>query len=64
MTRFFITLDEAVSLVWISCKEMIGGEIFVKKIPSLKIIDIAKAINKNAKFQIIGVRPGEKFMNR
>jgi len=61
MTRFFITLDEAVSLVWISAQEMIGGEIFVKKIPSLKIIDIAKAINKNAKFKIIGVRPGEKI---
>ena len=61
MTRFFITLNEAVGLVWTACKEMIGGEIFIKKIPSLKIIDIAKAINKKAKIKIIGLRPGEKI---
>ena len=40
---------------------MEGGEIYVKKIPSVKIIDIAKAINKNARFKIIGIRPGEKL---
>ncbi len=61
MTRFFITLSQAVELVWTSCREMIGGEIFVKKIPSLKIIDIAKAINRKANFKIIGIRPGEKI---
>jgi UDP-N-acetylglucosamine 4,6-dehydratase/5-epimerase len=61
MTRFFITLSEAVKLVWLSCEKMVGGEIFVKKIPSLKIIDIAKAINSRAKFKIIGIRPGEKI---
>ena len=61
MTRFMITLEEGVELVWKSFEKMIGGEIFVKKIPSMKIIDIAKAISKNPNFEYIGIRPGEKI---
>ncbi len=61
MTRFIISLDEAVDFVLFSLKEMMGGEIFVKKIPSMKIIEIAKSINKNPKMKIIGIRPGEKL---
>ena len=61
MTRFMITLDEGVSLVWKAFEDMEGGEIYVKKIPSMKVVDIAKAINPNAKHNIIGIRPGEKI---
>ena len=61
MTRFFLSLEDAVELVWLSLNKMIGGEIFVKKIPSILITDIAKAINPNAKYKIIGIRPGEKI---
>ena len=61
MTRFMITLEEGVELVWQVFDDMIGGEIYVKKIPSMKVIDIAKSINKNAKLEIVGVRPGEKI---
>tara|TARA_B100001057_G_scaffold231301_1_gene231549 strand:+ start:912 stop:1886 length:975 start_codon:yes stop_codon:yes gene_type:complete len=61
MTRFMITLEQGVNLVWTALNEMKGGEIFVKKIPSMKVTDIAKAINNNAKFIDIGIRPGEKL---
>ena len=61
MTRFMITLDEGVELVWQAFNDMKGGEIYVKKIPSMKVIDIAKAIAPNAKHRIIGIRPGEKI---
>lgn len=61
MTRFMITLKVSVEMVWTALRETHGGEIFVKKTPSMKIADIAKAINKNAKFKIIGIRPGEKL---
>jgi UDP-N-acetylglucosamine 4,6-dehydratase len=61
MTRFVISLQEGVGLVWQAFNEMFGGEIFVKKMPSVKICDIAKAINPNAKIEIIGIRPGEKL---
>ena len=61
MTRFSITLEEGVNFVFKSIKNMIGGEIFIPKIPSLRIIDIAKAINSKAKIRIIGIRPGEKI---
>ena len=61
MTRFMITLEEAVNLVWHSFEDMIGGEIYVKKIPSMNIMDIAKAIKPNANFDFIGIRPGEKI---
>lgn len=61
MTRFMITLKDAIELVFLTYQKMLGGEIFVKKCPSIKVIDIAKAINKNVKFKIIGIRPGEKI---
>jgi UDP-N-acetylglucosamine 4,6-dehydratase (inverting) len=61
MTRFMISLDEGVKLVWKAFEDMCGGEIYVKKIPSMKVTDIAKAIAPNAKLQNIGIRPGEKL---
>lgn len=61
MTRFMITLEEGVSLVWHAFEDMVGGEIYVKKIPSMKVTDIAKSINPKAKHEIIGIRPGEKL---
>ena len=61
MTRFMITLEEAVDLVIKAFEDMIGGEIYVKKIPSMKITDIAKIVAPKAKHKIIGIRPGEKL---
>ena len=61
MTRFWITLDQAVDFVMMSFQRMIGGEIFVPKIPSAKIIDLAKAMAPNLKTKIVGIRPGEKI---
>lgn len=61
MTRFMITLEQGVELVWHAFEDMIGGEIYVKKIPSMKILDIAKAVSNEAKIEIIGIRPGEKI---
>ena len=61
MTRFNITLDEGVKFVLDSLKRMVGGEIFVPKIPSYRITDLARAISPKAKFKIIGKRPGEKI---
>lgn len=61
MTRFMITLDEGVDLVLNAFKDMHGGEIYVKKIPSMNIIDILKSVDLNPKIKIIGVRPGEKL---
>lgn len=61
MTRFWITLEQGVKFV-IRCTEIMqGGEIFVPKIPSIKIVDLAKAINSKARIRIIGIRPGEKL---
>jgi UDP-N-acetylglucosamine 4,6-dehydratase len=61
MTRFNISLKQAVELVFWSIKNSHGGEIFVPKIPSYKILDLAKAISPNCKIKIIGIRPGEKI---
>ena len=61
MTRFWMTLDESVKFVLDSLKLMIGGEIFIPKIPSIKITDLAKAMGSNKKIRIIGLRPGEKL---
>jgi len=61
MTRFMITLEQGIELVWLAFEDMLGGEIYVKKIPSMKIVDIAKAIAPKAKQKIIGIRPGEKI---
>ena len=61
MTRFWITLDEGINFVIKSISKMKGGEIFIPKIPSMKIIDLAEAIAHNAEKKIIGIRPGEKI---
>ena len=61
MTRFNITLEEGVNFVLNSLKIMRGGEIFVPKIPSYKIIDLVNSVSKNPKIKIIGIRPGEKI---
>ena len=61
MTRFNITLQEAINFVLNSLKIMQGGEIFVPKIPSFKITDLAKAMYPKKKIKIIGLRPGEKI---
>jgi len=61
MTRFMISLEQGVELVWHAFEDMVGGEIYVKKIPSMKVVDIAKAVDPNVKFEIVGIRPGEKL---
>ena len=61
MTRFWITLEQAVNFVLDCLKKMRGGELFVPKIPSMNIVDLAKAIAPEAKLDIIGIRPGEKI---
>ena len=61
MTRFNITLDEGVDFVIRSFNRMNGGELFVPKIPSLRIVDLVKALGPNLKTKIIGIRPGEKI---
>jgi UDP-N-acetylglucosamine 4,6-dehydratase/5-epimerase len=61
MTRFMITLEQGVELVWHAFDDMVGGEIYVKKIPSMKVTDIALAVDPDAKHEIVGIRPGEKL---
>ena len=61
MTRFMISLEDAVQLVWLAFEDMVGGEIYVKKIPSMKVTDLAKAVAPNAELQVVGIRPGEKL---
>ncbi|MPT27311.1 MAG: UDP-N-acetylglucosamine 4,6-dehydratase (inverting) [Achromobacter sp.] len=61
MTRFMITLEQGVDLVWRAFEDMEGGEIYVKRIPSMKIVDVAKAVNPAAELDIVGMRPGEKL---
>jgi UDP-N-acetylglucosamine 4,6-dehydratase (inverting) len=61
MTRFMISLEEGVELVWHAFEDMRGGEIYVKKIPSMKVTDLARAVSPNAKHEIVGIRPGEKL---
>ena len=61
MTRFSITLEEGVEFVLLCLQKMLGGEIFIPKIPSYKIIDLAKAIAPNSKIKFTGIRPGEKL---
>lgn len=61
MTRFMITLEESVELVWHAFDDMIGGEIYVKKTPSMNITDIALAVAPDARQETIGIRPGEKL---
>ncbi|MGH9152657.1 MAG: UDP-N-acetylglucosamine 4,6-dehydratase (inverting) [Acidimicrobiales bacterium] len=61
MTRFWITLDQAVDLVLYGLEHMVGGEIFVPKIPSMRVVDLAEAMAPAAPRQVIGIRPGEKL---
>ena len=61
MTRFMITLEQGVELVWHAFSDMVGGEIYVKKIPSMNIMDIARGVSKHITTKIVGIRPGEKL---
>jgi UDP-N-acetylglucosamine 4,6-dehydratase (inverting) len=61
MTRFMITLEQGVELVWHAFGDAVGGEIYVKKIPSMKVVEVAKAVAPEAKLKMIGIRPGEKL---
>lgn len=61
MTRFMITLEQGVELVWHAMEDMEGGEIYVKKIPSMRVVDIARAVAPQARHEPIGIRPGEKL---
>lgn len=61
MTRFWITLPQAVDFVLSSLALMKGGEIFVPKIPSMRMVDLARALSPRAKLKVIGIRPGEKL---
>ena len=60
MTRFMITLEQGIELVWHALDDMVGGEIYVRRIPSMKVTDIARAVSADAKQEIVGIRPGEK----
>ncbi len=61
MTRFWMTMEQGVHFVLGSLKEMVGGEVFIPKIPSMKIADLARAIAPDCKLKQIGIRPGEKL---
>jgi len=61
MTRFMISLEQGIELVWKAFDDMQGGEIYIKKIPSMKLVDIASTISSTADLEIIGIRPGEKL---
>jgi UDP-N-acetylglucosamine 4,6-dehydratase len=61
MTRFWITLEQGVNFVVRCIEQMHGGEVFVPKIPSTTIVDLAKAISPDAEIEFIGIRPGEKL---
>jgi UDP-N-acetylglucosamine 4,6-dehydratase/5-epimerase len=61
MTRFMISLEQGVELVWHAFEDMEGGEIYVKKIPSMKVTDLALTIAPDAKLEFVGIRPGEKL---
>lgn len=61
MTRFMISLEQGVELVWHAFQDMEGGEIYVKKIPSMKVTDLARVVAPDARHEVIGIRPGEKL---
>lgn len=61
MTRFMISLEQGVELVWHAFEDMVGGEIYVKKIPSMKVVEIAKMLAPQARLDFVGIRPGEKL---
>jgi UDP-N-acetylglucosamine 4,6-dehydratase len=61
MTRFMISLEQGVELVWHAFVDMVGGEIYVKKIPSMKVTDLARVVAPDCKQEVVGIRPGEKL---
>lgn len=61
MTRFMISLEQGVELVWHAFDDMVGGEIYVKKIPSMKVTDLARVVAPECKHEVVGIRPGEKL---
>jgi UDP-N-acetylglucosamine 4,6-dehydratase (inverting) len=61
MTRFMISLEQGVELVWHAFEDLIGGEIYVKKIPSMKVTDLARIVAPEARLEFVGIRPGEKL---
>ena len=61
MTRFMISLEQGVELVWHAFDDMEGGEIYVKKIPSMKVVDVASVVAPAARQEVVGIRPGEKL---
>lgn len=61
MTRFWITLDQAVDLVLFALEHMVGGEVFIPKIPSMRVTDLAAAMAPGVGYDVIGIRPGEKL---
>jgi FlaA1/EpsC-like NDP-sugar epimerase len=61
MTRFMISLGQGVELVWHAFEDMEGGEVYVKKIPSMKVTDLARVVAPEARQEIVGIRPGEKL---
>lgn len=61
MTRFMISLEQGVELVWHAFTDMEGGEIYVKKIPSMKVTDVARVVAPDARQEVVGIRPGEKL---
>ncbi len=61
MTRFMISLEQGVELVWHAFEDMVGAEIYVKKIPSMKVTDLAGVVAPECKQEVVGIRPGEKL---
>lgn len=61
MTRFMISLEQGVELVWHAFDDMVGGEIYVKKIPSMKVTDLAQVVAPECGQEVVGIRPGEKL---
>lgn len=61
MTRFMISLEQGVELVWHAFEDMVGGEIYVKKIPSMKVTDLARVVAPDCEHEVVGIRPGEKL---
>lgn len=61
MTRFMISLEQGVELVWHAFEDMEGGEIYVKKIPSMKVTELARVVAPEARQEVVGIRPGEKL---
>ncbi len=61
MTRFMISLEQGVEMVWHAFADMVGGEIYVKKIPSMKVTDLGRVVAPECKQEVVGIRPGEKL---